>query len=50
MMDNLKVSLASGTGIGNWLLNIDVLIKITISIATLFYILLKCRELWNKQK
>ena len=48
--DNLKVAIASGTGIGNWALEIDVLLKIAVSAATLFYIILKCRELWNKQK
>ena len=48
--DNIKVALASGAGIGNWILQIDVLLKISISVATLFYIVLKCRELWNKQK
>ena len=48
--DNIKVAVASGTGIGNWILQIDVLLKISISVATLFYIILKCCELWNKQR
>ena len=48
--DNIKVAIASGAGIGNWALEIDVILKIAVSAATLFYIILKCRELWNKQK
>jgi len=48
--DNIKVALAAGSGIGNWVLEIDVILKIAVSAATLFYIILKCRELWNKQK
>ena len=50
MVDNIKVALASVTGMGNWLLEIDVILKIGISGATLFYIVLKCRELWKRQK
>jgi len=48
--DDLKVGLASVTGIGNWLLQIDVILKIGISAATLFYIVLKIREQLNKGK
>ena len=46
--DDLKVGLASVTGIGNWLLQIDVILKIGISAATLFYIVLKIREQLRK--
>ena len=48
--DDLKVGLASVTGIGNWLLQIDVILKIGISAVTLFYIVLKIRELLKKGK
>ena len=48
--DDLKVGLASVTGIGNWLLQIDVILKIGISAATLFYIVLKIKEQLNKSK
>ena len=49
-LDDLKVGLASFTGIGNWLLQIDVILKIGISSATLFYIVLKIKEQLNKGK
>jgi len=50
MMDNFKVAVATVTGMGNWLLQIDVILKIGISGATLFYIGLKCREQLRKGK
>jgi|TARA_R110000824_G_C14788687_1_gene632956 hypothetical protein len=49
-LDDLKVTIASITGLGNWLLQIDVILKIGISAATLFYIVLKIREQLNKGK
>ena len=49
-LDDLKVTIASVTGIGNWLLQIDVILKIGISAATLFYIVLKIREQLKKGK
>jgi hypothetical protein len=49
-LDDIKVTIASITGLGNWLLQIDVILKIGISAATLFYIVLKIREQLNKGK
>ena len=49
-LDDLKVTIASLTGIGNWLLQIDVILKIGISAATLFYIVLKIKEQLKKGK
>jgi hypothetical protein len=49
MMDKFKVALASVTGMGTWLLEIDVILKIGISGATLFYIILKCKEQLKKR-
>jgi len=49
-MDNIKVTLASVMGLGNWLTDLDVILKISVSAATLFYIILKCREQLNKDK
>jgi hypothetical protein len=48
--DDFKVTIASVTGIGNWLLQIDVILKIGISAATLFYIVLKIKEQLKKGK
>jgi len=43
-LDDMKVGTASVTGIGNWMLEIDVILKVAISVATLIYIVLKIRE------
>lgn len=43
--NDVKVLLASGTGLGNWLMEIDVILKVGISAASLVYIILKCREI-----
>ena len=44
-LDDIKVCIASVTGLGNWMLDIDMLLKVGISMATLFYIILKIRQL-----
>ena len=49
-LDDLKVSFASVTGLGNWLVDIDLILKIGISLASLLYILLKTRELLKNRK
>ena len=43
-LNDLKVLFASGTGLGNWLMEIDLILKVGISVASLVYIILKCRE------
>ena len=46
MIDDIKVVLASTVGIGNWwVTQIDLVLKIGISLATLTYIVLKIRQL-----
>jgi hypothetical protein len=47
-LDDLKVLVASVSGIGNWLLEIDILLKVTISLVTLLYIILKIKQLLKK--
>ena len=42
-LDDIKVAAASVTGIGNWMLQIDVILKVAISVATLLYIVLTLR-------
>jgi len=44
-LDDIKVCIASVTGLGNWMLDIDMLLKVGISMATLVYIILKIRQL-----
>lgn len=43
--DDFKVAIASATGIGNWMVSIDLVLKVGISFASLIYIILKIREL-----
>jgi hypothetical protein len=47
-VDDIKVCLASVTGLGNWLVAIDLLLKISISAASLVYIIIKIRQLIKK--
>lgn len=47
-LNDLKVALASVTGLGNWMLEIDILLKVGVSLATLIYIVLKIREQLRK--
>jgi|TARA_R110000824_G_scaffold23739_5_gene84512 hypothetical protein len=46
--DDLKVGFASVTGLGNWMLEIDIILKAGISLATLVYIVMKIREQLKK--
>ena len=43
--DDLKTGIASLVGIGNWMIEIDLVLKVGISLASLIYIILKIREL-----
>ena len=43
-LDDIKVGFASVTGLGNWMLEIDIIFKAGISLATLVYIVLKIKE------
>jgi len=44
-LEDLKVIFATTTGLGNWLVDIDLLLKVGISAASLVYIVLKIRQL-----
>jgi len=48
--DDLKVIFASATGLGNWLVDIDMILKVGISLASLLYIVLKIQQLLEKKK
>lgn len=43
--DDLKVAIASATGLGNWMVEIDLVLKVAISVASLIYIGLKIKQL-----
>ena len=47
-LDSLKVLSAGSAGVGNWWLQVDVILKVAISLATLFYIVLKIKEQLEK--
>ena len=48
---DIKVCISSIVGLGNWLVDIDLILKVAISFASLIYIILKIRELiTNKGK
>jgi hypothetical protein len=49
-LNDLKVLLASGTGLGNWLMEIDLILKVAISLASLVYIVLKIKEVLRTDK
>ena len=49
-LDDLKVAGAATGGIGNWVLHIDVILQVGISLASLIYIILKIMEQVNKRK
>jgi hypothetical protein len=43
-IDDAKVMVASAAGLGNWLVDLELVLQITISLASLFYIVLKIKE------
>jgi len=47
---DVKVGFASASGLGNWMLEIDTVLHILISVASLVYIVLKIVELIKKKK
>ena len=49
-LDDLKVTIASAGGLGNWLVDMDILIKLLISLVSLVYITLKVKQLLDKPK
>ena len=48
-LDDIKVAFASVTGLGNWLVDIDLILKVGISAASLVYIILKVKQLLKKK-
>ena len=44
-LNALKTGIASLVGIGNWMIEIDLVLKVGISLASLIYIVLKIKEL-----
>ena len=46
--DDLKVGFAAVAGLLNWAVNIDIILQLAISVASLLYISLKIRQLLSK--
>lgn len=44
-MDDCKVLGSFALGFGNWMLEIDLVLKVAISLATLVYVILRIRNL-----
>ena len=42
---DIRVCVSAVAGLGNWLVDIDLILKVGISLASLIYIILKIREL-----
>lgn len=47
-IDDLKVGFATIAGLLNWAVNIDIILQLAISVASLIYISLKIRQLLSK--
>ena len=47
-LDDIKVAIASIGGLGNWILEIDMVLKVAVTAASLVYIILKCKSLIKK--
>lgn len=48
-VDDFKVGIAAVAGLFNWAVNIDIILQLLISLASLTYILLKIREIVRKR-
>lgn len=48
--DDIKVCFAAAAGLLNWAANIDIVLQLMISFASLVYIILKIREVLEKRK
>ena len=49
-MDDCKVLGSFALGFGNWMLEIDLVLKVAISLATLVYVILRIRNLIKHKK
>lgn len=49
-LDDIKVTLAAGGGIGTWLIQMDMLLKFLISLVSLMYVAKKCTDLYKGRK
>ena len=48
--DDLKVIFASSTGLGTWLIDMDMVVKLMLSLASLLYVILKIIQILENRK
>lgn len=48
-MDDIKVAFAAAAGLANWAVNIDIVLQLLISVASLTYIIMKIVDLVGKR-
>jgi tRNA A37 threonylcarbamoyladenosine dehydratase len=48
--DDVKVCVAAVGGLGNWLVEMDILLKFLISLVSLLYITKKCSDLYKGKR
>ena len=48
--DDFKVMFASSTGLGTWLIDMDMVVKLMLSLASLLYVILKIIQLLENRK
>ena len=48
-MDDLKVLAVSAAGVGNWVINIDLGLKIMLTGLSIIYVILKIKQLLKKE-
>ena len=49
-LDDIKVTIASATGLGSWLVAMDNFLKVGISILSLLYIAVKLKQLLERKR
>ncbi len=49
-VDDFRVGIAAAMGLSSWVVNIDVIVQLCISVASLTYIVLKIIEHFKKKK
>lgn len=49
-LDDIKVTIASATGLGSWLVVMDNFLKVGISILSLLYIAVKLKQLLERKR
>ena len=49
-VDDVKVAVASVSGLGNWLVEMDLILKVGISLVSFLYVSKKCVDLYKGRK